>query len=75
MLLRALFFVASLRKRQQQLIWMFFQVPLTLSPVTGRPLDYTIFSVDIGVTDIIKNSRLFAVNATTCSPLLLAVLV
>ena len=54
---------------------MFFQVPLTLSPVTGRPLDYTIFSVDIGVTDIIKNSRLFAVNATTCSPLLLAVLV
>ena len=27
------------------------QVPLTLSPVTGRRLDYTIFSGDIGVTD------------------------
>ena len=30
----------------------FFQVPLTLSPATGRRLDYTIFSVDIGVTDV-----------------------
>ena len=29
---------------------IFFQVPLTLSPVTGRRLYYTIFSVDIGVT-------------------------
>ena len=30
----------------------FFEVPLTLiSPVTGRRLDYTIFSADIGVTD------------------------
>ena len=30
----------------------FFEVPLTLCPVTGRRLDYTIFSVDIGVTDV-----------------------
>ena len=29
----------------------FFQVRVTLSPVTGRRPDYTIFSVDIGVTD------------------------
>ena len=34
---------------QQQLFLIFFL--LTLSPVTGRRLDYTIFSVDIGVTD------------------------
>ena len=69
MLPRALFFVASLRKSQQQLIWMFFQVLLTFIPVTGSPLDYTFFSVDIGVTDVTKNSRLFATSA-----LLLAVL-
>ena len=31
-----------------------FQVPLTLSPVTGRRLDYTLFSVDIGVTNVTK---------------------
>ena len=31
--------------------FVFFYVPLTLSPVTDRRLDYTIFSVDIGVTD------------------------
>ena len=52
--------------RQQQLITI-FQVPLTLSPVTGHRPDYTIFSVDIGVTDVTKNSRLFAVTSTTCS--------
>ena len=34
---------------------------LTLSPVTGRRLDYTIFSVDLGVTAVTKNSCLFAV--------------
>ena len=48
---------------------MFFQVLLTFIPVTGSPLDYTFFSVDIGVTDVTKNSRLFATSA-----LLLAVL-
>ena len=47
-----------------------FQVRLTLSPVTGRRPDYTIFSVDIVVTDVTKNSRLFAVTLTTCSTLL-----
>ena len=42
--------------------------------MTDRRLDYyTIFSVDIGVTDVTKNSRLFAVTSTTCSTLLLAV--
>ena len=40
--------------------------------MTGRRLAYTIFSVDIGVTDVTKNSRLFAVTSTTCSTLLLA---
>ena len=47
------FFVLLLRKAnpQQQLIWI-FQVRVTLSPVTGRRPDYTIFSVDIGVTDV-----------------------
>ena len=41
--------------------------------VTGRRLDYTIFSVDIDVTDVTKNSRLFDVASTTWSTLLLAV--
>ena len=44
--------------------------------MTGRPLGYTrtitISSVDIGVTDVIQNSRLYAVTSTTCSTLLLA---
>ena len=48
-----------------------FQVPLTLSPVTGRRLAYKIFSVDAGVTDVTR--RLFAVPSSTCSTLLLAV--
>ena len=48
----------------------FPSIRLTLSPVTGRRPDYTIFSVDIGVTDVTKNSRLFAVASTTCSTLL-----
>ena len=43
---------------------------MTLIPVTGRRPNYTIFSVDIGVTDVTKNSRLFAVTSTTCSTLL-----
>ena len=59
----------------EQLFWIFFQVPLTLSPVTGRRLDYTIFSVGFGVTDGTKNSRLFAITPTTCSTLILAVCV
>ena len=37
-----------------------------------RRLDYTVFSVDIGVTDVTKISRLFAVTSTTCPTLLLA---
>ena len=46
------FYALLIRKKQQQLIWIFStKVPLTLSPATGRRLDYTIFSVDIGVTD------------------------
>ena len=53
----------------------FFQVRLTLSPVTFRRPDYTIFSVDIGVTDVTKNSRLFAVTSTTCSTLLKLLLI
>ena len=52
---------------------IFFQVPLTLSPVTGRRLGYTLFSVDIGVTDVTKNSRHCTATSTTCSTLLLAV--
>ena len=40
---------------------------MTLSPVTGRR--HTIFSVDIGVTDVTRNSRLFAVTLTTCCTL------
>ena len=53
---------------------IFSEAPLTtFSPVTGRRLDYTSFSVDIGVTDMTKNSRLFTVTSTTCSTLLLAV--
>ena len=43
---------------------------LTLSPVTGRRPLYTIFIVDIGVTDVTKNCSLFAVISTTCSTLL-----
>ena len=42
--------------------------------MTGRRLDYyTSFRVDVGVTDVTKNSRLFTVISTTCSTLLLAV--
>ena len=68
------FFVAPslfIRKanRLQQVIRI-FPVRLTRSPVTGRRPDYTIFSVDIGVTEVTKNSRLFAVTSTTCSTLL-----
>ena len=37
--------------------------------MTGRRADYTIFSVDIGVTDVTRNSRPFAVTSTTCSTL------
>ena len=55
--------------------FVFFQIPLTLSPVTGRRLDYAVFSVDIGVTGVTKSSRLYAVTSTTCSTLLLAVCV
>ena len=58
-------------KKGQQVIWIYFQVRMTL--VTGRRLDYTIFSVDIDVTDVTKNSRLFDVASTTWSTLLLAV--
>ena len=43
---------------------LFPSIRLTLSPVTGRRPDYTIFSVDIAVTDVTKNSRLFAVTST-----------
>ena len=39
--------------------------------MTGRRLDYTIFSVDTGVTDVTR--RLSAVTSSTCSTLLLAV--
>ena len=39
----------------------------------GRRLDCAIFSVDIGVTYVTKNSRLFTVTSTTCSTLLLVV--
>ena len=42
---------------------------MTLSPVTGHRPHYTVFSVDIGVTDVTKNRRLFAVPSTTCSTL------
>ena len=38
--------------------------------MTGRRPDYTILSVGIGVTDVTKNSRLFAVTPATCSTLL-----
>ena len=50
---------------------IFPSIRLTLSPVTGRRPDYTIFSEDIGVTDVTKNnSRLFGVTSTTRSTLL-----
>ena len=41
--------------------------------MTGRRPDYLVpCSVDIGVTDVIKNSRLLAVTSTKCSTLRLA---
>ena len=61
------------KANRQQLItpeYDFFQLRLTLSPVTGRRPDDTIFSVDIGTTDVTENSPLFAVTSTTCSTLL-----
>ena len=36
----------------------------------GRRPGYVIFSVDVGVADVTKNSRLFAVTSTTCSTFL-----
>ena len=69
------FFVVYIYVKSQQLIWIFFQVPLTLSLVTGRRLDYTIISATIGLTAVTINSGLFAVTSTTCSTLLLAVCV
>ena len=39
--------------------------------MTGRRPDYIIFNVDIGVTDVTKNSRLFAVTSTTSTTLLM----
>ena len=43
-----LFFDALLIRKKPTIInFDFFQLPLTLCPVTGRRLDYTIFSVDI----------------------------
>ena len=52
MFLFSSFFDALLiRKKATTIDFVFFQVPLTLSPVTGRRVDYTIFRVDIGVTD------------------------
>ena len=33
--------------------------------MTGRRLDYPTFRVDIGVTDLTRNSRLFTVTSTT----------
>ena len=36
--------------KKQQLIWIFFRVPLTLSSVTGRRLDYILFFVWIWVS-------------------------
>ena len=58
-----------IRPASQQLIRSFPSIRLTLSPLTGRRPDYTIFSVDIGVADVTRNSRLFAVTSTTCSTL------
>ena len=68
-----IFVVPSLLIRKasrQQLTRIFPSKRLTLSPVTGRRPDYTIFSVNIRVTDVTKNSLLFAVSSATCSTLL-----
>ena len=46
------FFVYTYKNNRLQLIWIFSRHRLTLSPVTGRRPDYTIFSADIGVTDV-----------------------
>ena len=67
------FFIYSVYVKPTTNFDIFPKVPLTLSPVTGRRLDYTIFSMDIGVIDVNKNSRLFTVTPTICSTLLLTV--
>ena len=59
--------VSSSFKRKgsrQQLIRISFNydIRLTLSPVTGRRPDYTILSVDIGVTDVTKNVSLLSLQ-------------
>ena len=52
MFLFFLFDALLIRKKPTTINLIFStQVPLTLSPVTDRRLEYTIFSVDIGVTD------------------------
>ena len=53
---------------RQQFVGFFPSIRLTLSPAMGRRPDYNIiFSVDINVTHVTRNSRLFAVTSTTCS--------
>ena len=54
----------------QQVILIFFKVPPMLSPVTSRRPHFTTFNVDISVTDVTENNRLFDVIPTTCSTLL-----
>ena len=65
----SLFFITSTIN-----FWIFFHVPPTFILATSGRLDYTctIFCLDIGGTDVTKNSRLFAVNSTTSFTLLLA---
>ena len=55
--------------------WDYSYGPRTLSPVTGRRLDYIILLWDVSMTDVTKNSRLIAVTSSTCSTLLLAMCV
>ena len=50
-------FIIRNANRQQHLVWI-FQARVTLSPVAGRRPNYTIFSVDIGVTGVTSQPSL-----------------
>ena len=68
-----IFVVPSLFIREgsrQQLSRIFPKYTADTQPCDGPPSRLYYFSVGIGVTDVTKNSRLFAVTSTTCSTLL-----
>ena len=60
------FLCCSLFTKPTTINWDYFYGPLTLSPVTGRRLDYILLLWNVSMTDVTKNSCLIAVTSSTC---------